>query len=422
MERFRIAEAYPDQECAAYGDKRMVLGSRKKDNLKPLSEKDIQEKLYGRLRTGTNGRAGDFVLEEGARPHGELFAEVKSLEEEVESVGSVKESVGSKEGNKDTKEDAAVPKTPKEGFIAALSRFASFSSTLSERDIQQKLYGYCNSAKSAEFDGKTVKSDDAEESNEKGETVKPACDDMATDAHRKEDAIGTVKNLFQEPQPVISAPPQKGIEGFFQVPEKPAVAMESSEILRQRQLKPDVMRGVSRGFNLGPIKLPEGFRKIPVSTILGALAAAIVIFVTFRVLVQWSSGLMTDAPSREVVAPAQSATGGLLADTQPVLKETVVQATPVQGEKTATIAKKFYTIQLVVYEDAGMAEKLVAELKKKKLDAFTRETTLRRGRQYNEVFVGHFATSQEADKKLAEYRKKNLVKDFPDSFIRPRFE
>lgn len=88
----------------------------------------------------------------------------------------------------------------------------------------------------------------------------------------------------------------------------------------------------------------------------------------------------------------------------------------------APALKKYYTIQLVVYEDVSLAEKQVNRLKEKKLEAFLKSVKTSRGKQRYQVFVGRFSTFDDAQSKLARYKKANLLTEFGDSFVRPQTE
>jgi len=164
-----------------------------------------------------------------------------------------------------------------------------------------------------------------------------------------------------------------------------------------------------------------------VSRVLGACAVVLVAFVAFRFLSQWSSSIdfsfMNSGKtlSFPLAAPTDAS---LPAEVQGAAGNDFSEATdPIKPSPApAAIPKKFYTIQVVVYEDSKLAQKLISDFKAKKLDAFMVQTTTRRGRQHFEVFVGRFPSVAEADQQLSQYRKKDFLKDFPDSFIRPRFE
>lgn len=97
-------------------------------------------------------------------------------------------------------------------------------------------------------------------------------------------------------------------------------------------------------------------------------------------------------------------------------------ALPHEPAASPSLAKKFYTIQLVVYDDPRITQRLVDSLKSKNLDAFTRAIKTSRGKDRYLVFLGHYRTYQEAESELSRYRKANLLATFPDSFVRPQME
>jgi cell division septation protein DedD len=78
----------------------------------------------------------------------------------------------------------------------------------------------------------------------------------------------------------------------------------------------------------------------------------------------------------------------------------------------------FYSIQVCIYNDSTRAEDLVMQLKDKGLDAFYSRLTTRSDRVLYTVFVGRFPTSQRANEYFSRFKNTEVFQQFPDSFIK----
>lgn len=453
-----------------------MLKRKKEESLKSLSEREIQEKLYGRYR------AAEGNLEDGS---GRAHASDAGTFFSVPSFAEGKPEAGREENSQRLTSTTAIDEAldseavgderSKPGFLSSLRKLAGPSSPLNEREIQEKLYGHF------------VRQDPAERKvsgNENARTDSPEAmvfQKTSVDSPVKE-GPGKVqpgpqgkkngrKKGFSVWSWLIGFSPalnereiQKKLYGCCETGSMKTVMGRSSEsgdrlkeVRRDRESAAlfSVPEGAKKPFLAPPQEwlslrkktgdlfavataaLSEIFRsvfswvvtalaKVPVSRLAGVLAAGILIFVAFRMSAQWrtaSIDLLKSGKSFGVSAgntdAAPKATVDRAAQTK-VSSEPEVTITP--APVPAAIPKKFYTIQVVVYEDSKLAQNLIEDFKGKKLDAFMVQTTTRRGRQHYEVFVGHFPSVSEADQHLSQYRKKSFLKDFPDSFIRPRFE
>lgn len=78
----------------------------------------------------------------------------------------------------------------------------------------------------------------------------------------------------------------------------------------------------------------------------------------------------------------------------------------------------FYSIQICVYEDTDRAEHLVSKLKGLGFDAFYKKVVSRSGRVFYTVFTGRFAERAQATEAFESFKKSDIFKSFPDSFIK----
>lgn len=92
-----------------------------------------------------------------------------------------------------------------------------------------------------------------------------------------------------------------------------------------------------------------------------------------------------------------------------------VEKTPVAGKK---IEGPAYVIQVATFAAQEDAQKLAERFKAESFNAFIKPLSRSGGRVYYCVFIGRFATSQEADTILAEFKKKEIAQPFQDAFIR----
>lgn len=78
----------------------------------------------------------------------------------------------------------------------------------------------------------------------------------------------------------------------------------------------------------------------------------------------------------------------------------------------------YYSIQICVYEDVERTEKLVAEFEKAGFESFYRKVTTRSGRTLFTVFIGKYAESSQANRAFAQFKKTKHYQQFSDSFIK----
>lgn len=175
---------------------------------------------------------------------------------------------------------------------------------------------------------------------------------------------------------------------------------------------------------------------------LGALAFLGILFFGIHVLnVQRELGMkgqlkkappMAAASSPSIPAAAREPEAGKIA-TEPMPpgpKAVVETAPPSQPESEAAVkasaSKEMvapkagsYVIQVATYATASDADRLTARLKRLGLNAFTNRLSRAGGRVYYCVFLGRYPNYREADRALDEFKRSTAAKPFQDAFVRP---
>ena len=101
--------------------------------------------------------------------------------------------------------------------------------------------------------------------------------------------------------------------------------------------------------------------------------------------------------------------------------EEAASATAAQTPAVKTEAREtsgVYVIQIATFAGREDAESLVTRLKAQNLESFVKPLVRPGGKTYYCAFLGRFKTYQDAENKLSEFKKKDISKSFQDSFIR----
>jgi len=163
------------------------------------------------------------------------------------------------------------------------------------------------------------------------------------------------------------------------------------------------------------------FRRLPYRLIGLVLMGALLVFFAIQ-LVNFASSI----PER--IAARNSAQGKVTAVSadrkanvaEVELSSSVADAVPAAAkpaEPTSVIPKKFYGIQIVTYKSEGITNRMLEKLQGQGLDAWSKVSKVR-GYNYYEVFIGHFATLEDASAKHRRLKKLDVMKDFADSYVR----
>ncbi len=282
---------------------------------------------------------------------------------------------------------------------------------LTEKEIQEKLYGYCRQQKTLAV---------MEE-----EPVTPAVEEQSKKIER---------DLFV---PLAEASVKK--ESLFKSRPASAVRKESHFFKNfSGTVKRSFVSAAHKVSSISiprfpPIKKPKWIEKVeslPLASVAAAFFAAVLLVVGIRTAMHlgfnaWPIERILQA--HKVLKPAEEVSEQEEAPLEEKIAIKVSEAVPLSSKPAAKAvpppaAKKFYTIQLVVYEDAALAARQVKRLAEKKLEAFYKPVKTSRGKERYQVFVGRFASFEDAQTRLSRYKKSNLLTEFKDSFVRPQTE
>lgn len=100
------------------------------------------------------------------------------------------------------------------------------------------------------------------------------------------------------------------------------------------------------------------------------------------------------------------------ASAEPVKAETPAAATATTGKTSGAVIQ---VATFATQEDAG---KLVEKFKTAGFSSFFKSVSRSGGRVYYCVYIGKFQTQQEAEAKLAEFKKQEVARSFQDAFVR----
>ncbi len=79
---------------------------------------------------------------------------------------------------------------------------------------------------------------------------------------------------------------------------------------------------------------------------------------------------------------------------------------------------KSYSVQLCLSDDIKASEKVIDDLRAKGYEGYIRKIRGSRGNQLYQIFIGHYKTSSDAQKALKELRADSQFKIYDDSFVR----
>lgn len=129
-----------------------------------------------------------------------------------------------------------------------------------------------------------------------------------------------------------------------------------------------------------------------------------------------SQTAISEHAAEEQAAAAKTASSPLA----PVTAESAAasSAASAPAAETPAPSQKGQVIQIATFAAQGDAEKLVDRLKKDGWPCFAKPLVRPGGKTYFCVFLGAFKTYQEAETKLSEFKKKEIAKPFQDAFIR----
>lgn len=276
---------------------------------------------------------------------------------------------------------------------------------LSEREIQEKLYGSFHLEEAPQGGG---------------------------DGENRESIHGESRQVVIRERasgPVVAPPgiPKKERLGSFWKAVSPFLLSSLTSI--GRVLKTLFVAGFRFGRAL--------FRKLSTRWGISILAVAAV-FIAIQSLNAYRTKAMRAAPKVTAAAPVtagKSATTSNVAEAsrKPALAgsrdtasgplSVVIPPEPASQRGGAEppippVPLKPYVIQICSYAREEDAQRLTAQMVEGNLPAFYQQVDRSNGKAFYLVFLGRFETFREAQSKLDEFRKNPLAKDFGDSFVR----
>ena len=292
--------------------------------------------------------------------------------------------------------------------------------TLTEKEIQDKLYGSYRSAAAVVQDEPRVER----------EVVKPVIRTSEASDHE------TVKPVT--PRPTFSRPPVKALP----------VRAETKKFLKESGVHlgslVKVILTVPLRFlqkillGLAGLLISFDFRKPKIRLLtswLVGLAFLGLLFVSIHHLNMKREGAMKNPPkhahaktvqaSKAHAAPVSKKEGK---ETSPQTAVTPPESNEVTEEKSVGVSSDAeteitpeaygYAIQVATFAAREDADRLVTRLGEAQLDAFVKPLSRVGGRTYYCVFTGRFKTFQKAQKALELFRKKSIGQSFRDAFVR----
>ncbi len=90
----------------------------------------------------------------------------------------------------------------------------------------------------------------------------------------------------------------------------------------------------------------------------------------------------------------------------------------VQGKSEISDETRAYVIQVATYVNSADAEKMLGVIKNANFTGFIQSLKRQSGRVYHCIFLGRYKTSDEADQALARFKRQSFSATFPDAFVR----
>ena len=280
---------------------------------------------------------------------------------------------------------------------------------LTEREIQEKLYGHLRSH---------VPKEEASTSSDEnvpsiGELFTPPAVEPVKQVFAKPEAPKIEKRkkveLLKSLESLRSSFKQISFERFklslqrFKLPSLPALPRFSMPKI-PRIRKPAWLHKLER---------------VSLSMVAVVFFSVVLVVAVFRGVMQL---FFKAKPTTRHVSVSRNVSASPNLDTEALAEQLSLSQQRVEPSAQGAKREKYYTIQLIVYEDATQSLHVLTNLKKKKLDVFLKPTKTSRGKDLYQVFLGHFKSYEEAQSALSKYHKKNALADFPDSFVRPQVE
>ncbi|MBI4970963.1 MAG: SPOR domain-containing protein [Candidatus Omnitrophica bacterium] len=327
--------------------------------------------------------------------------------------------------------------------------------SLSEKDIQQRLYGFFHQDRAVQVAPPPTKKSPKSTVDLRSVEVTPA-GIIQTDLFRSQDSttrslidedkkenVMVSEKYFEAKRPVFS--PE--IEASSDVEE---LVKKTSSTVRKtttRKTKKDKKRSdtfkkisifvleglvtgsktlflwVSRGFSSFVLWLSESrgseSRRVPAKFILVSLAVIGTGLIFFNV---WSTRMKQHSGSASNHAVRHALPKSVATRIVPVSSDALSKPQEMElivpTQQAAVVEKKYFSIQVCVAQSSEGAATIVRKLRAGGLPAFYDAGSGKRGSRIYKIMLGKFETFQSAKQQLEAFKKTRVMEPYQDSFIR----
>jgi len=451
------------------------FGKKKKtDNMKPLSEEEIQKKLYGfykkshaqpnqdeeamiQIKDQDEGVTDEeesmafgateedlFTISHQDETEKKVYssADDESLELEDDATELLDEK---EEKEEDDDDDDDIGEATEDSEETEDSDDEEENGSLSEDDESENKYATIEHTFAKEVEGSL-----AEDDTEEDETEEEADDDEEDDNAEVGDVL-----RFQDPEYKITSD-----EEAIKKPTAPMTQQELDEhIFEENKTQETVTYSYDEPEQAPPstftktqnVNVPsfqevftsikidiaefiDKVKSIPPSTIIIGISIIVFLIIVFNMWSRASSREGTDSllPSAAIqettmteetpsilqtinTAQIDESTSNTLVNVPlPEAQERISESSVASAEA----ATMFYAIQICVYESVDRAQALITYFTSKGVDSFYKKTVTQSGRQFFTVYIGKFKTMNDATSGLSKFKGSEDFQDFPDSFIK----
>jgi cell division septation protein DedD len=356
----------------------MGLFDKKKtgDGLRTLSEKEIQDKLYGRFRTSGPAEDRHFPFKEKQNP--ETQTKINTRETQTKTAGDLFKGTATTDFNTSQDSLRVEPKNT-ENVRPAVKQYSEYDAEVAIHKAQAEAKK--PAAPRIDYVGQFKKV---------GIPLLKKAGALLASA-----LLGFIKLLVF------------GIYKFFTTIDfrKPAIRNAAYWIGGIA-----VLAFIFVNINLLNIQREAAMKSPRKKTLVETAQPSAVIPTTTQTAVAEPSDSVLD-PSTLSESPIKPVNASeVKSKTTPVKTSTPTEAPAVSAGS--------FGIQIATFATQDDAKNLVTKLSQESFRSFVKPLTRPGGRTYYCVFIGRFKNSSEADAKLAEFKKKDISKPFQDAFVR----
>jgi len=407
--------------------------NNKKDNIKILSEKEIQEKLYGFYHHDESEEPEEESSEEK-----EKIADLKSVE--VTPAGMVQQDFLNTSSQETPAEETSTEDTPTTGNEEVLNEEelnsfpenfeVSIDDELNLEPVREEIFNDPDIEEATKQPEQTQAIENSEISETPEAPYKQVSqpEPVVYPTPKIKNQISANQDVFSKLIPSTEPVVEKVVKKKLKPRKKKKNQIEELK----KKVEPIVVKAidvfkvvfsvVSKGvtgffYKLGQSRVE--FRRIPTKAILITLAGigTLLLVINLWQTSKQDSGEITS--SKKIVAERSTViTTSSGASSKP--KAPVKKQQSVKRESKSVIApiKKYFSIQICVAQTEEGANKVVQNLKQEKLKAFVDPTLNQRGKEIYRVMIGKYENFKESKSDLARYKNLSVMEPYQDSFIR----